>query len=102
MGISERQKREFRDAIDPAKSHTSRVSPRAFSILPLVLTHSTSRRAIDVLGDFSESVVSGNPGKSRGFPDADESKKGKNVVTAEDEGRNVKGGRDKAEGMVKR
>lgn len=66
-----------------------------------MLTHSTSRRAIDVLGDFSESVVSGNPGKSRGFPDADESKKGKNVVTAGDEGRNVKGGRDKAEGMGK-
>lgn len=33
----------------------------------LVLTHSTSRRAIDVLGDFSESVVSEDPKEISGI-----------------------------------
>jgi len=37
----------------------------AFSTL--VLTHSTSWRAIDVLGNFSESVVSGDPKKILGI-----------------------------------
>lgn len=46
----------------------------------LVLTHSTSWRAIDVLGDFSESVVSGDPQKISSIFRRPRGKKGKNAV----------------------